>query len=276
MPTLPEITASERARATDTLWDMEARGVILRRPVIFVPGLSDESGHCWDVFENVMMSVIRNYDTHVHILQFDGDDGSAYPAHDDFLGFGGCLAQYVSDDATLAGREVDFVCHSMGGLDTAVALSLLSQTTFPDLLRPNAFNVITFDTPFRGFRAADNALFEKIVRGRREDSGDREHLLNQLAALKPGTPQLQKVWQARSRFLQALDAFWPRGADNTSGLLEVPDNSAWFAKSWEFDVTVRKRLNEYRTFSDTSHSGESGVIADPRAILETLEILSKT
>jgi hypothetical protein len=90
------------------------------------------------------------------------------------------------------------------------------------------------------------------------------------------SPQIASVWDARNRFLQTVDAFWPRGADNYSGLLEVSHDSAAFENSMVFDAGVRKHYNEYVTYSDTSHSGlAKGVTNDARAISDALDIVTK-
>ena len=276
MPTSTDDAEAQRADAIDRLWAWKDQKLTLNRPLVFVPGLSDEAGTCWEGFEQVLPEVLTNFGTHVHVLQFTGVSGTGYPPYDDFIGFGGDVARYVQDDPSLAAHEVDFVCHSMGGLDTLAALALLSRAPGADgLVVPNAHNVVTFDTPFCGFKAADNGLFKAMVKRRRTNPADSEHLLSQLAALRPEATQIVLTWEARNRFLQALDAFWPFGADNVEGLLEVPDNSASFGHSWDFDPGVRKRYNEYRPLSDTSHSGDNGVTNDPRAMVEVLGLVTR-
>lgn len=266
--------ARERAEARKTLFGWTTARLTLRRPLILVPGWTDEAGACWAGFEQVGPEVLTNFDTHVHSLDFRVGDG--FPPFDDFFGFAGDLARYIADHG-LAGQKVDFACHSMGGLDTFAALTLLSQV--PDssgLMRPDAFNVMTFDTPFRGFAAAQNQLFQWIANSRRTGAADQQHLMSQLQAMRRDSPQIGLLWDARNRFLQTVDAFWPRGADNYSGLIEVTHESASFEGSSVFDAGVRKHYNEYVTYSDTSHSGlQKGVTHDARAIRDALEIVTR-
>lgn len=270
-----EDAARERATARSALRAWTASKLTLRRPLVFVPGWSDEAGNCWAGFEQVVPEVVTSAETHVHFLKFLEDDGG-FPPYDDFLAFAGDLARYVSDNG-LGGTELDFICHSMGGLVTLSALTLLPHApNASGLAAPKAYNVITFDTPFRGFGAAKSKLFQWIAATRRKSEVDKQHLFRQLEAMRRDSPQIGLAWDARNDFLQAVDAFWPRGADNYSGLLEVPHDSAAFENSTVFDAGVRKHYNEYLTYSDTSHSGlAKGVSNDARAIRDALEIVTK-
>ena len=162
---------------------------------------------------------------------------------------------------------VDFVCHSMGGLDVVAAIALVEATPRIGTAR----RVITLDTPFRGFASADNDLFQMFVRARRPDE---PYIFSQLRAMREDSPEIAQVWAARDRFLAGVEGFWARGADNTGGLIEVPHESASFGDADDFASELRPRYRGYRAWEDTSHSGGNGVTSDLRAIVEVLEILT--
>jgi hypothetical protein len=276
-----KVIAAARARARDRLWEWTERPLILRRRVYFVPGFTDEDGlSCWgepgsraSCFASQLPEVCANpgLATFVDFRR----DGAA-PRYENFIRFGAHLARLVAADraAAPAGAPagVDLVCHSMGGLDSLAAIALLDD--YPELDAPplaSVRNVIPFDTPFLGFAAASNPLFGKLKRMQRPDE---PWLTSQLLAMETRSLRIAEVAQARDRFLDRVGAFWPRGADNTGGLIEVPHESASFGEPEEFARAGRERYRGYRAWEDTSHSGAKGLTRDPRAIVEVLEILA--
>jgi pimeloyl-ACP methyl ester carboxylesterase len=277
-----KVIAAQRARARDALWEWTARPLTLNRRVYFVPGFTDEVGlSCWgdDVLDTLCFATelpeVCGNPGLATFVDFDVDGAS--PHYEDFIRFGAHLARLVKEDRAAAGpaggaAEVDLVCHSMGGLDALAAIALLDD--YPELEVPplqGVRSVITFDTPFLGFAAAANPLFGKLKRMQRPDE---PWLTSQLLAMETRSLRIAEVAQARDEFLSRVRAFWPRGADNTGGLIEVPHESASFGEPAEFAPAVRERYRGYRAWEDTSHSGVKGLTRDPRAIVEVLEILT--
>ena len=103
---------------------------------------------------------------------------------------------------------------------------------------------------------------------------DEPWLTSQLLAMETRSLRIAEVAQARDEFLARVQAFWPRGADNAAGLIEVPHESASFGEAEDFAPANRGRYRGYRAWEDTSHSGTKGLTRDPRAIVEALEILT--
>ncbi len=277
-----KVIAAQRVRARDALWEWTQRPLTLRRRVYFVPGFTDEYGRsCWGEAGSsalCLASQLPEVCTNPELATFvDFKAGGAPPRYENFIRFGADLARLVAQDragAAPAGgaAEVDIVCHSMGGLDTLAAIALLDD--YPELGAPllaGVRNVITFDTPFLGFAAASNPLFAKLKRMQRPDE---PWLTSQLLAMETDSLRIAEVAQARDQFLSRVQAFWPRGADNAAGLLEVPHESASFGEREDFAPSNQAHYREYRPWDDTSHSGAKGLTRDPRAIVETLEILT--
>jgi pimeloyl-ACP methyl ester carboxylesterase len=277
-----KVIAAARARARDRLWEWTGHSLTLPRRVYFVPGFTDEAGlSCWGGrAENALClaAELPEVCTNPGLATFvDFRQGRAAPRYEDFLRFGAYLAALVAADRAAAGAagataEVDLVCHSMGGLDALAAIALLDD--HPELsVAPLAgvSRVITFDTPFLGFAAARNPLYGKLKRMQRPDE---PWLMSQLLAMDTGAQRIAQAVRARDRFLGRVGAFWPRGADNTGGLMEVPHESASFGEPGDFAPALRARYRGYRAWEDTSHSGARGLTRDPRALVEVLEILT--
>jgi hypothetical protein len=264
----------ERAAALATLERWQERPLTLRRPVYFVPGWTDESGEsAWYRMSRWVPEVCANAATRAWFVRFVRDRGTGPPEHEDFVRFGIDLARLVSADPAVATEGVDFVCHSMGGLDALAAIGLLEERP-EERVAPvrGTRNLVALDTPFRGFAAARNRLLGSIANARRQ--GDLA-VASQLAAMRADSLRIAQVWRARNRFLGSVEAFWPRGADNWSGLIEVPHESASFGGPADFDESLRPRYRGYRSWPGTSHSGKAaGVTNDLRAVVEVLEILA--
>jgi hypothetical protein len=268
-----ERIAIQRARARSRLVAWQREPLMLARPVYFVPGWTDELGHsAWAKMEPWVAAVCANAAMRSHFVEFVGPDRTSPPAHPSFLEFGRDLARLVASDAEAQMLGADFVCHSMGGLDTLAAIALIDERPDDDLRRiAVARRVITLDTPFRGFSAAANDLFQTFVRARRPDE---PAIFSQLRAMREDAPEIAAAWAARDGFLAGVEGFWARGADNAGGLIEVPHESASFGRAEDFAPAVRSRYRGYRAWEGTSHSGPSGVTSDLRAIAEVLEILT--
>lgn len=278
MPDL-EATYAERADARKQINAWRKQPVTLQRAVYLVPGLSDESGaSCWgapdetkNCFRAILPQVCRNADR-IRFHSFLRGSPPQPPQYADFVPFGADLARRIWGDVASSDEKVDIVCHSMGGLDALTAIALLDD--YPELgVRPLRVvqNVITFDTPFAGFEAADNSVFLKLKQASRPDEPS---LLAQAVALKTGSLRIIEVGQNRDRFLRNVAAFHPRGADNYAGLLEVPHESASFGGRSDFAREWRDRYRGYVSWEDTTHSGPKGVTRDPRALVEVVNLLT--
>lgn len=267
-------TTAERTRARNRLKQLVDAPVTLARPACFVPGWRDEHGECWKRMKEWLPHVVKNASTHVFFVEYFASDGGLLPPWEDFLDFGDDLAELIQKDVGAGGGLVDLVCHSMGGLDTIAAIAMLDD--HPELATSSlrcVHTVITYDTPFLGFGAAENALFRKFVASGRTDPW----VFTQLAAMEKDSKRIAEVRLARDTFLANVTAFWPRGADNFDGLLEVSHDSAAFGSAADFAPAVRARYRDYFSWPDTTHSGTAnGVTHDLRAVLETVEILSGT
>lgn len=265
-------TIADRSRARDRLKDLIRNPVTLPRSTYFVPGWRDEQGHCWKTMEAWLPLVIANAKTHVHFLEFVAPDGGPIPPWEDFLDFADDLAHLVHHD-TAGAAEFDLVGHSMGGLDSLAAIALLgNHPELPEKPVTNVHTVITYDTPFLGFASAESDLLKKFVTASRQDPW----VLLQLAAMQKNSKRIAEVALARDAFLAGVSEFWPRGADNYDGLLEVEHDSAKFGGPESFGPNVRGRYHAYATWGDTTHSGVNGVTQDLRAVLETVQILTGT
>lgn len=264
-------TTQDIARARKELDRLRAAPVTLTRPVYFVPGWRDEQGACWARMEQWIPLVVANYRTHVSFVEFVGPGGEPLPPWEDFLDFGDDLAELVHKDVAGTGGAVDLVCHSMGGLDAVTSVALLDGR--PGLPTPHldcVHTVITYDTPFLGFGAAKNPLLQAFVKAGRQDP----FVLSQLAAMEKDSKHIAEVVSARDVFLERITEFWPRGADNFDGILEVPNESASFGEPADFAANLRPRYRTYESWADTAHSGpQNGVTHDLRAVLETVQIL---
>src|SRR5262245_24218473 len=155
----PERIAIQRGKARNRLIAWQRAPLVLARPVYFVPGWTDELGDsAWAPrMEPWVAAVCANAATRSHFVEFSSTQPGRPPSHASFLGFGEDLARLVASDAEALALGVDFVCHSMGGLDVLAAIALVDEGT-PRI--GGARRVITLDTPFRGFASADNDLFQ--------------------------------------------------------------------------------------------------------------------
>lgn len=271
---ISDATREERTRARQQLARWQAQRLTLARPVVLVPGWRDEQAECWTRMAAWFEAVLTNFAKDVHVIQFVAPSGTGDPPWEDFLDFGSDLADYVHAHLDGDPRGLDVVAHSMGGLDTVAAIALMQdQPGITSAPLRGVRNVITFDTPFEGFAAAKNALLQKFVKAGRDDPW----VMLQLGAMAPDSKRIAEVAAARGEFLANVEAFWPRGADNWDGVLEVPHASAEYGGRDAFPAAVRARYRPYQVYRDTSHSGlANGVTNDLHAIVDTLRILTGT
>ena len=277
-----DVVAAQRTAAWETLYDWrDHHPLTLKRPVYFVPGFTDELGRsAWGLGESaagasfalVVPHVCTNHETHAHFVTFNAERGSGPPHYENFLRFGADLARLIADDVRSSGEKVDILCHSMGGLDTVSAVSMLDdypQMKISDLDCVNA--VIAFDTPFCGFAAANNPVWAALRRMQGRGGPDDQ---SQARAMCADSLLISDVWVARDKFLERIGGLWPRGADNSGGLIEVPHESASFGNATDIAPAAQSHYRGYKAWDDTTHSGTSGVTRDPRAIVEALQILT--
>ena len=231
------------------------------------------TGDTGETFRKWMTACIKNADAMVNWVTFyEGTSGTQPVEFAHFVDFGAELARRVNAYILNQRTEVDLVCHSMGGLDAAASIALLDDYDFHYGVPPirGIHHVITYDTPVRGSVNAGSAFFEAIkkLQGR-----SQPYIQSQAVAMGLQSTFIGELEEQRDHFLRNVANFWPRGAADHGGLIEVSHDSAAFIDAEHFDPQWRNRYRGYDDFSATDHSGPDGVTRDPRAILEALQIL---
>ena len=141
--------AENRLEAIRWLRGLEGR-FSLKRPVFFVPGISNEDAAMWDSFFSWGESVVGQWGSFAHRVLFPTGTSPAAT----FSDLGSSVRQQVA--AVLSGmpnpaQAVDIVCYSMGGLDTFAALVDLTGNAGGQAPMPHVHHWIALDTPFHGF-----------------------------------------------------------------------------------------------------------------------------
>jgi hypothetical protein len=273
--------AAARQRAEDQLGEWAQQPLTLPRLVYFVPGWTDENGlSAWGdpksdliSFASEIPEVIANAETHAHFVSFHKDGSPRTPPpYESFIRFGADLAKLIRDDVKNSGQQVDIVCHSMGGLDTVTAVALLDDYRAELGVEPLrcVHTVITLDTPFAGFAASINPLLLKLKKMQRKDE---PYIISQAMAMAPNSLRIQEVMLARDEFLSNVVAFHARGAE-AAGLMEVPHASSQYGGRDSVPAALKDRYVDYDWWEGTTHSGNNGLTADPRAIVDAVKILT--
>jgi len=270
-----------RAEARAELETLASAPRNLARRTYLVPGITDENGEsAWgdpstkaDCFRMWAPRCFTNASTMIKWVTFCADAAGRAPReYHNFIQFGADLAKRIHEDLGGAQDEVDVVAHSMGGLDIAAAIALMAPPWDTEHVSPvrGVRNVVTFDTPFNGSVNAGSAVFNlvKSLQGR-----GQECIASQAVAMQPNSDQIKTLMAQRDRFLRNVHAFWPRGASNHGGVIEVTHESAAFCETTDFAPEWRARYRGYDDYSATEHAGPNGVTRDPRAIRDVFLIL---
>ena len=270
-----------RQRAVNELKALQQAPRALSRRVYFVAGITDENGSsAWgdpdtttDCLRLWVPRCLGNAASRVTWVSFCSDAAGKQPLeYQSFVEFGADLARRIHADIDGTQDEIDLVCHSMGGLDAAAAIALMDVYAHTYDVPPirGVRNIITYDTPFRGSINAGSAFFNAI---KRYQGRGQATIIAQGVAMEPGSESIGALQAQRDHFLRNVHAFWPRGAADHGGLLEVTHESAAFDYAVNFSPEWRTRYKDYVYYSATEHAGPTGVTRDPRAILDTLRIL---
>lgn len=249
----------------------EERMPSLRRPLFLVTGYTDEDAMCWQGPESFMRlgpRIYRNWATHAHMIVFPRDEvlgaehgALAGRAMDSFFDFGDLLRQEMLRRAPESADDLgyDVLCHSMGGLDAAVAL--MGLETSPPRLPPapsgqrlgKAHHMMTLDTPWRGVPSMDF----------RRKFAHTEAQKRQGAALFRESPQLAQLAGAFTQLparVHRLTCYRPEGATQ----LEVPAQSAdLYGESPEWKPQRDACGYTSVVVRGASHSGERGITTSP-------------
>lgn len=243
----------------------------LARPLFLVTGYTDEDAMCWQGEESFMRlgpRIYRNWDTRAHMIVFPRDEvldarhgALAGRAMDSFLDFGDLLRQEMLRRAPEAATDLgyDVLCHSMGGLDAAVALMGLEASPPRQPPAPagqrlgKAHHLLTLDTPWRGVPSMDF----------RRKFAHTDAQKRQGGALFRESPQLAllagKFGELPSR-VHRLTCYRPEGATQ----IEVPAQSAdLYGESPDFRPQREACGYTAVVVRGASHSGERGITRSP-------------
>jgi hypothetical protein len=199
----------------------------------------------------------------VRVIDFDESH------RDSFIEFGaevrGVINSSYPDEGASMG-EFDVVCHSMGGLDSFVALTndLDAADAVPaDKRLARAFNFVTMDTPYRGIPNVD---------ARKKMSAPDK--VNQCEAMRPGSPQLTLVDASAAGLASRATRITCYGVDSATQI-EVQSGNL-YADTTRFGS--QRQTADYRFFQvpGASHSGSQGITQSPITIANLFFTLTTT
>jgi hypothetical protein len=264
MATVDELeTAAEQ-------WLKKQRGkLLLQRNLYLVPGFEDEGAGCWlggsntiadfwgpRIFSNWQLAVASRDRSNeakwkwanVRVIDFDEN----VPRRS-FLEFGETVRAAIVTEhphSSSSMGEYDIVGHSMGGLDSFVAL-VDALSAGPQLVQPpqqiaRAFNYVTMDTPYRGIPNWE---------ARTKMSGPTKR--DQCRAMAPGCAELTLVDTAASQLAGRVVRVTCYGVDSASQV-EVTSGDLY---ADENRFSHERSVTDYRFFQipGASHSGPQGI-----------------
>lgn len=262
-------TVDEQETAAEQ-WLNKARGkLFLQRNLYLIPGFEDERGGCWlggantigdfwgpRVFANWQLAIASRDQANetkwkwanVRVIDFDET-----VQRNSFLEFGDTVRSAIvteHPDSSSSMGEYDIVSHSMGGLDSFVAL-VDGLTAGPNPVPVSeriarAFNFVTMDTPYRGI-----PNWEARTKMSAPDKRD------QCRAMAPGSAQLTLVDAVSDQLPSRVIRVTCYGVD-TASQVEVTSGDL-YADSKRFNA--ERAASDYRFFQipGASHSGPQGI-----------------
>jgi hypothetical protein len=253
---------------------------LLERPLFLVTGYTDEDAGCWKEESGFMHHgprIFGNWNEMAHMIVFPEEEvlGAEFGplagrAMDSFVDFGDLLREMMLELEPEAATEddgYDVICHSMGGLDTVVALMGLAGVPPGQPPAQNrdalgkAHHLITLDTPFRGVPSMD---YRRAMRR-------TEAHFRQGTALFRESADLLLVLGSMRELPTRVSQLTCYRAEGTS-VLEVPmQSSNLYGITNEF--AAEREATQYESFAirGVPHSGPTGITASPVTIRHVFE-----
>ncbi len=266
---LPEDISEERrlamAQAIGELEALASQGLLLKRPVFFVPGWTGESSAAWltpytprhIATKTWVDRIFRNAVDYTVYVTFTEES----PRCHSFCDFGRIVVEKIGDR-----RPCDCVGHSMGGLDIAAAVALCD----PPLL--NVQNFVTFGSPLRGtewgeIRVKLRRLFPHLL----------PHLLDQAKSMDPDQPFIKRLRSPESlrRLLSRVQNVYSLYGTRDVAVRRSPKLSYKdLDPTWQgADPEVFKKKVRVIDIPGAEHTGRLGITQDPRASLWLVRVL---
>lgn len=253
-----------------TQWLNNNRGKLsLQRDLYLVTGFDDETAGCWVDGANAIAKVwgprvfsnwhVATASIHQHapdptiwkfanvrVIDFD------LSYRRSFLEFGDVLRKTIQTEHPDTGSSMgkyDLVGHSMGGLDSFVALLDLTASPNPvpaaDRIA-RAYNLVTMDTPYRGIPNWE-------ARRNMSPASKRD----QCTAMAPDSPELKLIDANASRLPSRVVRMTCYGVDSASQV-EVTSGNLFADKN---RYAAERDACDYRFFQipGASHSGPMGI-----------------
>ena len=262
---LPEDIGEERrlamAQAARELETLAGQGLLLKRPVFFVPGWTGESSTAW-----LTPYTPRNTATKMWIDRIfrNATDYAVYvtlaeesPRCHSFCDFGQIVVEKIGER-----QPCDCVGHSMGGLDIAAAVALCH----PPLL--NVQHFIAFGSPLRGTEWGE--IRAKL-------GGLLPHLLDQAKSMDPDQPFIKRLQSPESlqRLLSRVTHVYSLYGTRDMAVRRSPKLSYRnIDPNWQgADPEDFKKKVRVIDIQGAEHTGRLGITQDPRAVLWLVRIL---
>lgn len=249
------------ARAARELETLASQGLLLKRPVFFVPGWTGESAAAWltpytprnTATKTWIDRTFRNAADYAVYVTFVEES----PHCHSFCDFGRIVVEKIGGR-----RPCDCVGHSMGGLDIAAAIALCD----PPLLNVKSF--VTFGSPLRGTEWGE--IRSKLGRL-------LPHLLNQAKSMDPDQPFIKQLRSPESlkRLLGRVEKLYclygtRDMAIRKGGRINYKDIDPTWQGTNPKTFKAKVRVIDIQ---GADHTGGLGITQDPRAILWLVRIL---
>ncbi len=223
--------------------------------MFFVPGWTDNAGHCWDPLKKLVPQILTN-PSHVTFINFEAESKNCQS----FLDFGEYLKKKVK--ALVRGVEkYDLVGHSMGGLDIRAAI-----TQGKDALT-SCSTCITVATPHRGdnfggvqYSSSKNFFLRRLINFFHPV---KDYELVQGRNLDPDHAPIQLINTLENRrlFLERIERLY-----QLKGTQDFLVKGSAIMDKTGVETLYAKKSREY-TVGGANHSGDIGIPQDIRTIV---------